>query len=108
MNIIVKRAILYYADKYPAAKNALLVCYGEFLKHDFSSFNELKAVYDHASIVGNSRVIFNIKGNEYRLIVSVNFNQRAAYVIWFGTHKEYDHLNAETVTFDTKILTYRS
>lgn len=108
MNIIVKRAIIYYADKYPAAKNALLIWYAEFLKCDFGSFNELKAVYGHASIVGNSRVIFNIKGNEYRLIVSVNFAQRAAYVIWFGTHKEYDRINAETVAFDTRILTYNA
>jgi|SRR5690606_31294176 len=108
MNIIVRRAILYYADKYPAAKNTLLVWYSEFLKQDFDSYNELKMVYGHASIVGNGRVIFNIKGNEYRLIVSVNFRQRAAYVIWFGAHMEYDRINAETVAFDTKILTYKS
>lgn len=108
MNIIVRRAILYYADKYPPAKNALLVWYNEFLKQDFGSFNELKAVYGNASIVGSGRVIFNIKGNDYRLIVSVNFHQRAAYIIWFGTHNEYDRINAETVSFDTKILIFKS
>lgn len=108
MNIIVRRSILYYADKYPSAKNTLLIWYNELLKQNFGSFNELKAVYGNASIVGSNRVIFNIKGNDYRLIVSVNFNQHAAYVIWFGTHREYDRINAETVSFDTKILTYKS
>lgn len=108
MNIIVRRAILYYADKHPPAKNALLVWYNEFLKQDFGSFNELKAVYGNASIVGSGRVIFNIKGNDYRLIVSVNFHQRAAYIIWFGTHDEYDRINVETISFDTKILIYKS
>ncbi|RXF69625.1 type II toxin-antitoxin system HigB family toxin [Arcticibacter tournemirensis] len=108
MSIIVRRAILYYADKYPSVKNALLVWYNEFLKQNFDSFNELKAVYGNASIVGSNRVIFNIKGNDYRLIVSVNFNQHAAYVIWFGTHREYDRINVETVSFDTKILTYKA
>lgn len=54
--------------------------------------------------MGQNRVIFNIKGNDYRLIVSVNFKQLAAYVIWFGTHKEYDKINAETIEFDTKNL----
>lgn len=52
-------------------------------------------------------MIFNIKGNDFRLIVSVNFKQLAAYIIWFGAHQEYDKINAETVEFDTKILAYK-
>lgn len=107
MNIIVKRAVLYYIDKYPKAKTSLLVWYNEFLKQEFENFNELKETYGNASIVGNNRVIFNIKGNDFRLIVSVNFKQLAAYIIWFGAHQEYDKINAETVEFDTKILAYK-
>jgi mRNA interferase HigB len=95
MNIIVKRAVLYYADKYPQAKVALLTWHREFLKEEFRNFNELKEVYMNASIVANNRVIFNIKGNDYRLIVSTNFKQLAAYVIWFGTHKEHDKINTQ-------------
>jgi mRNA interferase HigB len=108
MNIIVKRAVLYYINKYPQAKTALLAWYNEFLKQDFHHFNELKAVYGNASIVANNRVIFNIKGNDYRLIVSVNFKQLAAYIIWFGTHKEYNKIDTETIEFDTNILTYKA
>jgi mRNA interferase HigB len=108
MNIIVKRAVLYYINKYPQAKTALLAWYNEFLKQDFRHFNELKAVYGNASIVANNRVIFNIKGNDYRLIVSVNFKQLAAYIIWFGTHKEYNKIDTETIEFDTNILTYKA
>lgn len=107
MNIIVRRSILYYIQRYPNGKNALLIWYNEFLNHDFSSFQELKAVYGNASIIPNNRVIFNIKGNDYRLIISINFAQRAAYVIWFGTHREYDAINAATIAFDTKILNYK-
>ncbi len=107
MNIIVKRAILYYTDMYPKAKTALLIWYSEFLKYEFSNFNELKLIYGSASLVGNDRVIFNIKGNDYRLVVSINFRQSAAYVIWFGTHVEYDKINTETITFDTRILKYK-
>jgi mRNA interferase HigB len=108
VNIIVKRALLYYVDKYPSAKTALLTWYNEFLKQEFKTFNELKAIYGSASIVANNRVIFNIKGNDYRLIVSINFTQLATYVIWFGTHNEYDKINAATVEFDTTILKYKS
>lgn len=108
MNIIVKRAILFYIDKYPSAKNALLTWYSEFSKQEFDNFNQLKEVYGNASIVSNSRAIFNIKGNDYRLVVAVNFKQLAAYIIWFGTHKEYDKIDVRTIAFDTQILTYKS
>ena len=108
MNIIVRRAILYYIDKYPLAKNALLTWYNELVKHSFSSFNQLKEVYGNASLIANNRVIFNIKGNDFRLIIAINFKQQAAYIIWFGTHKQYDKIDAETIAFDTKILTYKA
>ena len=108
MNIIVKRSILYYTDKYKAARVPLLTWYNEFLKQEFHNFNELKSVYGNASIVANNRVIFNIKGNDFRLIVSVNFNQLAAYIIWFGTNKEYDRIDVETIEFDTSILNYKN
>ena len=108
MNIIVKRAILYYSDMYPKAKTALLVWYSEFLRFEFRNFNELKTVYGNASLAGSNRVVFNIKGNEYRLIISINFKQVAAYIIWFGTHKQYDKINAQTVSFDTRILNYKA
>jgi mRNA interferase HigB len=108
MNIIAKGTILYYIDKYPKAKIPLLAWYYEFSKEVFNNFNELKSVYGNASIVANNRVIFNIKGNDYRLVLSVNFRQLAAYVIWFGTHKEYDKIDTSTVEFDIRILNYKS
>ncbi len=108
MNIIAKGAILCYIDKYPLAKTALLTWYYEFLKARFKNFNELKAVYGNASIIANNRVIFNIKGNDFRLVASVNFRQPAAYIIWFGTHKEYNKINTATVEFDPNILNYKS
>ncbi len=108
MNVIARGTISYYVEKYPAAKTALLTWYNEFIKASFYSFNDLKAVHGNASIVANRRVIFNIKGNDFRLIVAVNFKQAAAYVIWFGTHKEYDKINTETVEFDTAILNHKA
>ncbi len=104
MKILVKKTILYYDKKYPIAETQLLVWFNEFSKLEFGNFNELKKNYGNASIVNNNRVVFNIKGNDFRLVVSVNFIQAACYVIWFGTHKEYDKINVETVAFDTAIL----
>ena len=107
MKVLVKKTILFYTEKYPIAKMQLLIWYNEFSKQDFKNFNELKNVYGNASIVSNDSVIFNIKGNTFRLIVSINFLQAACYVIWFGSHNEYDKINVETVAFDTSILNYK-
>ena len=107
MNIIVKRAVLYYIHKYPKARTALLTWYHEFLKYKFSNFNEVKQVYGNASIISNNRIVFNIKGNDFRLVVSVNFKQTAAYIIWFGTHPEYDKIDVTTIEFDTSILNFK-
>ncbi|WP_158960713.1 type II toxin-antitoxin system HigB family toxin [Myroides fluvii] len=104
MKILVKKTILFYITKYPVAEIPLLVWYNEFSKHTFKNFNELKRVYGNASIVNNNRVVFNIKGNDFRLVVSINFVQEACYVIWFGSHQEYDKIKVETITFDTTIL----
>ena len=107
MKILVKKTILFYIDKYPMAKTQLLIWYNEFSKMDFNNFNELKRVYGNASIANNERVVFNIKGNDFRLVVSVNFLQAACYIIWFGTYGEYDKINIETIAFDTAILNFK-
>ena len=100
MNIISRNTIIYYTEKYPIAKNQLLTWYFEFSKVDFGSFNELKTVCRNASLVNNQRVVFNIKGNDFRLVVAFNFRRKACYAIWFGTHEEYDKIDVETIAFD--------
>ena len=99
MNIIAKPTIIYYTKKYPIASTALLSWYKDMLEATFHSFNELKSVYQNSSIVGNNRVVFNIKGNSFRLIVSFDLRRQALYVIWFGTHQEYDKIDAATVAY---------
>jgi len=99
MNIVARGTILVYIDKYPKAKTALLNWYQEFVKASYVSFNELKSTYGNASIVANDRVIFNIKGNDFRLIVSISFKRQTAYIIWFGTHTEYDKIDAATIKY---------
>lgn len=107
MDIIVRRSILYYGEKYPAARTALLVWYHEFSKKKFKSFHDLKIIYGTASLVAQNRVIFNIKGNDFRLIVSINFRHQAAYIIWFGTPSEYNKIDAGSIHFNPRILIYK-
>jgi mRNA interferase HigB len=108
MHIIAKGAIIYYCDKFPKAKTALLSWYHQFSEQEFGNFNELKAVYRNVSIVANSRVVFNIKGNEFRLIIRINFKKKSAYIIWFGPHESYDKIDCTKIQFDSKILDYKT
>jgi mRNA interferase HigB len=107
MKVLVKRTIHYYINKYPLAEKSLLLWEAEFSKFTFQNFNEVKDVFRNASIVSNGRAVFNIKGNDYRLVVSVNFRQQACYVIWFGTHNEYEKINVMTVAYNTDIDNYK-
>jgi len=103
MNIIKRNTLEYYKKKYPLAKTALDDWYDQFGRTNFKSHQELKEVYGHASIVGNSRVVFNIKGTTHRLVVMIRYDIGFAYIIWFGTHVEYNRINVETINFDQKI-----
>lgn len=80
---------------------ALQQWYAELLNQDFATFNQLKAIYPAASLVGDDRVVFNILGNNYRLVVRVAFAYRAIQIKWFGTRAEYDQIDVATVPFRT-------
>lgn len=62
--------------------------------------NELKLKYRNASIISSKRVVFNIKGNNYRLIVDIEYKLKIVFIVWFGTHKEYDNIDAKTIRYE--------
>ncbi len=98
-NIITRRTLLAYCRLYPDAAVALQQWYAELLNQDFANFNQLKATYASASLVGDDRVVFNIMGNKYRLVVRFAFAYKAIQVKWFGTHREYDQIDVATIQF---------
>lgn len=98
-NIIARRTLLAYCVLYPQAANALKQWYAEVSERDFNSFNELKAVYGNASVVADNRVVFNIMGNKYRLVVRIIFDYKVIQIKWFGTHEEYNQTDVATVQF---------
>lgn len=98
-NIIARATLLSYCKMYPEAANALQGWYHEFIKCSFKNFNELKQTYGNASIIGDDRIVFNIMGNKYRLVVRMVFEFKAVQVKWFGTNKEYDKIDVTTVQY---------
>lgn len=74
--------------------------YAEVEKASWKDTAELKAQFRSASIVSAERVVFNIKGNDYRLIVAINYHYQILLIIWLGTHKEYDRIDAAKVVYE--------
>ena len=79
------------------AQQPLRAWYHDARKADWGSPTDVKRVYANASIVGGSRIVFNVGGNKYRLVVAVNYRYRICYVRFVGTHKEYDRIDVATV-----------
>ena len=97
MRIIAKRTLRDYGAREPRAEQPLKAWYAVARKADWASPADVKSAYGNASIVGNDRVIFNIGGNRYRLIVRFNYARRIGYVRFLGTHAEYDEIDALSV-----------
>lgn len=97
MRIIAKSRLREFWKRYPNAEKPLLAWYREVKKADWDKPAEVKTKYRNASIIGDNRVVFNIKGNSYRLVVHINYPYRIVRIRFVGTHAEYDSINAEEV-----------
>jgi len=97
MRIIAKRTLREFWEKNPDSAGHLKTWYHEFAKSNWESPNRLKAVYRNASVLKGGRMVFNICGNKYRLIVAIKYEQQIAYIRFVGKHTEYDKIDAETV-----------
>ncbi|MGG1944253.1 type II toxin-antitoxin system HigB family toxin [Trinickia sp. NRRL B-1857] len=102
MNIVSKQTYLNYCEEYPRAAEFLKAWYLEASAAEWSSPQDVKDRYANVSIIANNCVVFNIKGNDYRLIAGINYSFRALYIKFFGTHAEYDKVDAATVELRRK------
>jgi mRNA interferase HigB len=82
-----------------ALKAALDSWFQEARQAEWKSSSDVKASYANASIVGADRVVFNIKGNAYRLVTAVDYRRAIVFIKWLGTHKEYDAIDVRTVQY---------
>ena len=97
VRIIARRALREFWEVHADAEQPLRAWYHDALRADWTSPADVKRVYASASIVGANRLVFNIGGNKYRLVVAVNYKYRICYVRFIGTHKAYDRIDVATV-----------
>jgi mRNA interferase HigB len=79
------------------SEQTLKAWYQEAKRANWNSPNDIKIQYKNASILKNSRVVFNIAGNKYRLVVRINYYFKIVYIRFINTHEEYDKIDAETI-----------
>lgn len=107
MRVIARRTLRTFVDSrrghkdYAALKSSLDAWYAEARKALWRSTADIKKSYATASIVSAERVVFNIKGNDYRLVVAIDFQRALVWIKWLGTHAQYDKIDVRKVTHES-------
>jgi mRNA interferase HigB len=96
MNVVARRTLVQFWEKNPRSKQALEAWYHETAKAHWTRPEDVKRQHPGASILGNNRVQFDIRGNEFRLVCAVRYDIGWLWVKFVGTHAEYDRIDAET------------
>lgn len=99
MRVILRKTLISFWKKYPDSKQSLKSWFDEVQNANWKTANELKMQYRNASIITKKRVVFNIKGNHYRLVIDIEYKLRIIFIVWIGTHKEYDKLNIKEINY---------
>lgn len=97
MRVIARRTLREFWEKHADVEQALKAWFQEVSKSNWVSFQELKQDFPSASILQDNRIVFNIKGNNYRLIVKFNLEYQMAWVRFIGTHAQYDKIDANRI-----------
>jgi len=99
MRVIAVKTLKQYAKKKKEAGQPLFAWYEETRKAHWKNHNELKEQIRNASVIGDKRVVFNIHGNKYRLIVDIEYRLQIIFIVWIGTHVEYDKMDAKKLIY---------
>jgi mRNA interferase HigB len=97
LRVIAKKILREFWERHKDCEQQLKAWFQEVSKVEWTNPNEIKAEYPSASIIGDDRIVFNTKGNSYRLIVKINFDYQIVWIRFIGTHSQYDKINAKTI-----------
>jgi len=99
MVVLSKAILMSFVERFPEAEEAVFRWYSQTAEANWKNFSEMRNSFNAVDAVGNDRYVFNIKGNHFRLIALIIFKVRTVFVLFIGTHNEYDELDASTVQF---------
>ena len=105
MRIIARKTLNRFVDSLKGSKDqksvksALSAWFHEVLRADWKTPADVLRAYANASVVGPDRIVFDIKGNDYRLVVAINYRHQIVFIKWLGTHADYDNIDVKTVRY---------
>ena len=99
MIVIAVKTLRQFAKKKKDAEQPLLAWYQEVCKAYRNNHNELKVQIRNASVINNKRVVFNIHGNKFRLVVDIEYRLQIIFIVWAGTQAEYDHVDVKKLVY---------
>ena len=97
MRIFTEQTLKEYAEKHPEALTALQDWKQKVKKSNWTCFAEVKSTFNSADSIGNQRYVFNVKGNDYRIVTVIKFTIRFVYIRFIGTHAEYDKIDCKNI-----------
>jgi mRNA interferase HigB len=97
MVILIKKTLSAFAEKHPLSSAPLNNWYGIAKAADWGTLADIKKVFNTVDYVGNDRYVFNIKGNDFRLVAMIFFDKRTLFIRFIGTHSEYDKIDCSTI-----------
>jgi mRNA interferase HigB len=97
VRVIAKSTLRSFWEKHADSENALKCWHKEAEEAKWKNPNQIKRMYPSASFLNNNRIVFNIKGNKYRIIVRINYDYGIVWIRFIGTHTEYDKIDATTI-----------
>ena len=95
--IFAKSTLREYWEKHTDTEQYLKTWYDTALSSTWKTPNDVKKTYANASILKDNRIVFNIKGNSYRLVVKFNFEKQWIFIKFIGTHEEYNKIDSQTI-----------
>ena len=101
MHLVAVKILRVFWERFPDSEQHLKAWADEVRKASWKQPGDIKQMYRSASILKNRRVVFNVKGNDYRLVVSIAYRFQAVYIKFIGTHEQYDAIDAETVELES-------
>ena len=97
MWVIAVKTLKEFRQKHPDSEQPLKAWYAEARKANWKSSSDIKNLYRSTGILKNNRVVFNIKGNSYRLVVAIKYKFQIVFIRFIGMHNEYDRIKAEEI-----------
>ena len=97
MRVVAKKTLKEYFEKNAESKQTLLIWFKEVNNGKWKNHNEMKETFSSLSIIPNERIVFNIKGNKYRIVAKVNYDYQILWIRFVGKHAEYDKIDATKI-----------